>query len=209
MALLANPFPGARSATGPRRRPRVDVAAALLGAMLLALAPAAAQAEGVIASKEYLVKAAFLFNFTQFVEWPPEAFADDEAPIRIGILGDDPFGKAIDETVRGETVRNRKLTIKRARRPDELKDCHLVFVARSEKGHSSEIIAALDKAPILTVGAHDDFADQGGIIGFYRDGQKVRFRINPSAAQRRNLKVSSQLLSLGKVVGPEVPSVVP
>ncbi len=178
---------------------RVGMLRGALALVALVLSLPGASAE-TAPSKEYLVKAAFIFNFTQFVEWPQEAFPDADAPIRIGILGDDPFGEAMEDTVRGETVRHRRLEVERARHVEDLKDCHLLFIARSEKSHAAEILASLGNAPVLTVSDFEDFAERGGVIGFYRDGQRIRFRINPDAAVQRGLKVNSQLLSLGKIV---------
>lgn len=152
--------------------------------------------------KEYQVKAAFLFNFALFVEWPEAAFSSADAPISIGVLGADPFGTALDQAVEGETVRNRPLVVKRSRKVDDLKTCHVVFVCKSERPQLDQILAGLSASGILTVGDIPDFARRGGCVGFYLDGNKVRFEINASAARKKNLKLCPQLLSLGKIVGP-------
>lgn len=154
------------------------------------------------ATKEYQIKAAFLFNFAQFVDWPPAAFPNPDSPFRIGILGDDPFGPALDQTIQGETIHNRKLIIQRSQRAEDLKDCNLVFISRSEKGRMGEILPKFNAGVILTVSEVEGFTRRGGIINFYLEGNKVRFEINPAAAQREGLKISSQLLSLGKIVEP-------
>jgi hypothetical protein len=169
-----------------------------------ASAPRQAQAQA-LPSKEYQIKAVFLFNFAQFVEWPATAFPDADAPIRIGVLGDDPFGTALEETVRGETIRNRKLVVQHSRQVEDLKNCQLLFISKSEKRRIPEILSTLNPGAVLTVGEIESFSRLGGIINFYLDGNKVRFEINPAAAQRQGLKLSSQLLNLGKVVasGPE------
>jgi len=151
-------------------------------------------------SKEYQLKAAFLFNFVQFVKWPPDSFSNAGAPFCIGILGDDPFGSALEETIRGEAIDNHPLTVVRAQRIEDLKDCQVIFVCRSEEGHVSEILSQLDSRPILTVSEVESFARDGGDIDFYLSDGKVRFEINPGSAQRCGLKISSQLLSLGKIV---------
>ncbi|HEX3623999.1 MAG TPA: YfiR family protein [Verrucomicrobiae bacterium] len=167
-----------------------------LCAAVLAGIPANAPAQ----SKEYQIKAAFLFNFAQFVNWPSTAFTETNAPFCIGILGDDPFGQALDQTVQGETVDNRKIIIERSKNIGDLKNCQMIFVSRSEKKHINEILANLDSQPVLTVGEVEGFAESGGDIDFYLAGPKVRFEINPTATQSDGLKVSSQLLSLGKIV---------
>ncbi len=154
-------------------------------------------------SREYQIKAAFLFNFAQFVEWPPTAFTNADAPLCIGILGEDPFGTALEQTVLGETVHSRKLVVQHSRRVEDLTACQLIFICKSEKARLAEILPKLDGREALTVSEIDGFARHGGIINFYLDGNKVRFEINPATAQREGLKMSSQLLSLGKIVQPE------
>ena len=151
-------------------------------------------------SKEYQIKAAFLFNFAQFVEWPPTAFANSNTSFCIGILGDDPFGAALDETVRGETIDNRKITIKRARQIGDLENCQMIFVSRSARNRIPQILSRLDSKPILTVSEVEGFAQQGGGINFYLEGKKVRFEINPTVVKSDGLIISSQLVSLGKIV---------
>jgi hypothetical protein len=151
-------------------------------------------------SKEYELKAAFLYNFAQFVKWPPNAFPAADAPFDIGILGDDPFGSALEETVQGETINNHRMTVVRAQRIEDLKDCQMIFVSRSEEGHVGEVLSQLDSKPILTVSEVENFAQEGGDIDFYLSDGKVRFEINPQSAQRCGLKISSQLLNLGRIV---------
>jgi len=182
-----------------RRDPALRrVCALTLVLVLTGLLPTRAQT-----SKEYQIKAAFLFNFAQFVEWPPAAFADANAPISIGVLGDDPFGPILDQTVQGETINHRKLIIQRSQRAADLKNCHLVFISKSERSRLADIFNSLESASVLTVSETENFARRGGIINFYLDGNKVRFEINADAAQRKGIKISSQLLKLGKVLGAE------
>jgi hypothetical protein len=163
---------------------------------LLALAPESVRAE----SREYEIKAAFLVNFMQFVTWPPNSFTNADAPFCIGVLGEDPFGPALDQTVQGETVNHHKVIVQRCQRIEDCKDCQMVFVSRSEEKNLPAILARLDSGPVLTVSETRGFARLGGIINFYREGNKVRFEINPTVAQRDRLKISAQLLSLGKIV---------
>jgi hypothetical protein len=167
-----------------------------LSLCLLALAPRESGAQ----SKEYQVKAAFLFNFAQFVQWPDAAFKGTDTPFSIGILGDDPFGTALDETVKGEAVGGHKFTVQRSHRLVDLANCQIIFVSKSEKNHVAQILSALGSRPVLTVGEIEGFARDGGGINFYIDGTKVRFEINPTTAQNGRLKISSQLMSLGKIV---------
>jgi len=190
----ANPLQALRRAPTLRR----SCALTLLVLILSGMFPARGQTP-----KEYQIKAAFLFNFAQFVEWPPASFADANAPICIGVLGDDPFGPVLEQTVQGETINHRKLIIQRSQRVEDLKGCHLVFISKSEKSRLTDIFDGLGSASILTVSETENFARRGGIINFYLEGNKVRFEINSDAAQRKGIKISSQLLKLGKLVGAE------
>ncbi len=169
----------------------------LLLALLALLAP---RGDATEVSREFRLKAAFLFNFTQFVEWPADAFASAEAPIRIGVLGSDPFGPALDEVVRGERVRGRPLEVVRAASAEQLRGCHLVFVGDSEKERTAAVVGALADTPVLTVSDNPDFASAGGVVRFFLEGAKVRFEINPDAAEQHRLKLSAQLLALGRLV---------
>jgi hypothetical protein len=166
-----------------------------LALSLLAAVPGTARAQ----SKEYQVKAAFLLNFAEFIQWPPGAFLADDAPLCIGVLGDDPFGAALEETVRDEKIQNHKLTVRHARRAQDLADCQMIFVCKSEH-HIPDILSKLDSHPVVIVGDAEGFARRGGTIGFYLDQNKVRFEINAQAARQNGLKISSQLLALGKIV---------
>jgi YfiR/HmsC-like len=151
-------------------------------------------------ASEYEVKAAFLFNFVQYVDWPPQAFAAPQSPVVIGILGDDPFGDIIDRIVRGETVKNRRVVVQRSRQIDSLKDCHLLFISKSEKGRLAQIFYKLAGRSVLTVGETDQFAQSGGVINFHRQGANIRFEINLDTAASSGLKISSKLLRLANII---------
>lgn len=156
-------------------------------------------------SKEYQVKAVFLFNLLQFTEWPSLSVGDQSVPIRIGVLGQNPFGSALEETVRGETARGHKLLVQYAPRLSELRDCQLLFISASEKERLPVLLAELGNAAILTVSEIPDFARRGGIVRLYSDGRKVRFEVNLQAAQIRGLRLDAQLLSLAKIISVPVP----
>jgi len=174
--------------------------AATLG--LLVASPAAAQTVRASASD---VQAVFLFNFAQFVDWPSDAFPDAEAPLVIGILGKDPFGSFLDETVRGEAVRGRPFKVSRYRRADEIKNCQILFIGASEAKQLDETLAALKDRPILTVTNGDDFAEPGGIIRFIIEQNRVRLSIDLEAAQAARLTFSSKLLRSAAIVSPKRP----
>lgn len=178
------------------RRRRMLLALLLGGLCGAGVAPA--QDSG---SKEYQVKAAFLYNFAQFVKWPPGAFSSPSAPLCIGVLGDDPFDGALEDTIRGEAIEGHKLVVMRSHSLDDLRDCQMIFVARSEQGDIARILAACEARAVLTVSEIDRFAQDGGDIDFYLASGKIRFDINPAAARHQGLKISSQLLALGHIVG--------
>src|ERR1041385_8021065 len=116
---------------------------------------------------EYSLKAAYLFNFTQFIEWPSNRFASAEAPIVIGVLGEDPFGAVLDQAVKGKTLGARPFEIRRFKQVADVRGCHVLFVCASEAKRVAEILASSDKEGALTVSDLDRFAEQGGTINFY------------------------------------------
>lgn len=150
---------------------------------------------------EYQIKAVFLLNFARFVDWPPEAFPDAAAPLRIAVLGDDPFGAFLDDAVRGETVNNRSVVVQRFRRIEELGSCHVLFISRSETPRLDEVLSALRGRDILTVSDADRFALNGGMIGFVKRDAKVRLQINIEAAKAAKLAISSKLLRPAEIIG--------
>jgi hypothetical protein len=171
----------------------------LCGLLLLGGRDGSAQAAP---SREYQIKAVFLFNFAQFVEWPTIAFAGSTSPLVIGILGGDPFGAYLDETVRDEKVNHRPLTIQRYQRVDEIKTCHVLFISRSEASRLEQILVSLKDRSILIVGDGDDFVQRGGMIRLANAQNKIRMSINVDAAKAANLTISSKLLRAAELVTP-------
>jgi len=168
-------------------------------ALLLHLCVNTARAEDNL-DLEYQVKAAFLYNFAKFVEWPQSKFAQTQSPLTIGILGDDPFGSNIDRVIQGQSAHNRPIVIKRLQTGDNATECAIVFVSLSARKAFAGISDKLKSANVLTVGESKDFLDQGGIIRFTIEDRKVRFEINMDAAEAAQLKISSQLLKLARNV---------
>lgn len=150
--------------------------------------------------KEYKVKAVFLFNFTRFVEWPTTSFATTDAPFVIGIVGKDPFGAYLDESVQEENVQGHPFAVRRFRSVDQVKQCHLLFINTSNKEDVSRVLEKLKDQPVLTVGDQQDFSRQGGMIGFITENGKIRLRINREAAKHADLTISSKLLKLAEIV---------
>jgi hypothetical protein len=173
--------------------------ACLGGLVWLGFATPAVAAEPA-PSAEYQLKAVFLFNFAQFVEWPAHAFRDAKAPLVIGILGVDPFGPFLDQLVRGEKVGDRPLIVRRFRRTDDITECHILFVSRSEAATIGQVIAHLNGRSLLTVSDADTFTRQGGIVRFVTENGKIRLRINVEAAKRCELTISSKILRPAMIV---------
>jgi hypothetical protein len=189
------------SVTSRVRRSSSSLAAAFCGiAAFLCISFSASPARGS-PTREYDLKAAFLFNFAQFVEWPPEAFSDASAPFVIGVLGEDPFGKSLDEIVAHEAVHSRKIVVRRYRNVQEIETCHILYVGGTEASGLSRALAQLDGRHILTVGETDLFTRNNGIIQFLVVENKLRLRINVDAAKMAKLSISSQLLRQAEIVG--------
>jgi YfiR/HmsC-like len=149
---------------------------------------------------EYQVKAAYLYNFTKFTDWPDNAFTSADAPIVIGIVGKDPFGKTLDELVSGEIVRGHPLVIKRLSASEDLRGCQVLFICREEKSQLPALLQKLKASPILTVSDFPDFTDQGGMVNLMLVQDKVKLEVNQTSAEQSGLKISAKLLKLARVV---------
>ncbi len=149
---------------------------------------------------EYELKAAFLFNFAKFVDWPPNTFAGPDAPFLVCVLGTDPFGGALDNALRGKVIAEHPASVSRIKRVADINGCQILFVAASESHLLPEILAKIRGQFVLVIGETDDFASSGGAIQFTLEENRVRFFINPDAAGRAGLKISSKLLALAKIV---------
>jgi len=165
---------------------------------LVALLAVASHAEGPVAD-EYQVKAAFLFNFAKFVEWPPSAFKGPDDPIAICVLGQDPFGSALEDAVRDKTVANRTFVVRDVSNDQQASKCQIVFVRASEQKHFRPLLEELKGYSVLTVGESEDFTANGGIINFKLKEARVRIEIDTGAAERAKLHISSKLLSLAEI----------
>jgi len=163
-------------------------------------------------SKEHQIKAAFLYNFIQFVDWPKEKVADSNQPIIIGIIGKDPFGNVF-ESLKNKKIKGKRVVIRRIKtfeelkkngeledKINELKKSHVLFICSSENKNLKQIIDTIKTDNILTVGETGNFLENGGIINFVLEEKKVRFEINLDAANTSKLKISSQLLRLAEKV---------
>ncbi|MBS0416151.1 MAG: YfiR family protein [Proteobacteria bacterium] len=158
-------------------------------------------AVGAVAPGEYRVKAVFLFNFAQFVDWPADAFTDAAQPFVIGVLGKDPFGPELDAVVRGEKVSQRPLVVERYYNIADLHSCNILYIARSEMGHLPQILAALKGRSILTVSDADGDDQTGVMIRLVNRSNRVGLQIDVGAAKAGHLTISSKLLRPAEIVG--------
>lgn len=184
-----------------RRKPTGWKAVAFSGALLVLPADAAAarkfQEEGI---PEYKVKAAFLVNFVRYAEWPEKAFTDAGEALVVAVLGKDPFGDHLGEAFKDRKAGTRAIRIVRCSRLADLGRVHLLFVAASEKEQWAALLKTMKDKPVLVVGDTEGFAKAGAAINLYLEEGKVRFEINPEAATRHGITLSSKLLKLARIV---------
>jgi hypothetical protein len=186
----------------------------LFGILLLFLSGTPARAAGAGGpDKEHQIKAVFLYRFAQFVEWPADSFAGENAPLVLGILGPDPFGAYLDEVVQGEKVGTHPIVIKRVGKPEEAAECHVLFISMTGLGaagpgaagpgpEAAERLSNFKGRRILTVGDTENFSQGGGMILFTTRNGKIRLRINMEAVRASNLSLSSKLLRLAEISPP-------
>ena len=165
----------------------------ILVCLALCGSPAGSAEVGQISENQ--VKAAYLFNFAKFVEWPASAFPGAGAPLTIGIIGKGPLGEA-QEALTGRLAKGRRVQVRQFSRAEEVAGCQILYIAGSEKQHLREILRALPPSGVLTVSDIKHFCSQGGMIGLVVRGEKIQFEINIGNAERAGLKLSSQMLKL-------------
>jgi hypothetical protein len=149
---------------------------------------------------EYQVKAAYLYGFGRFVEWPGSAPAAAGKAFVVCVLGDDPFGRWLDDVAAGAVMKEKPVNVRRISQIEESEPCHTLFISASEDVRMKEIFAALGKRPVLTVSDAPQFARRGGMIGFQLDGNRVRFAVNLGAAQEAGLQLNSELLRVAATI---------
>ena len=152
------------------------------------------------APTEYQVKAAYLFNFLKFVEWPGDPIVNTNGHWVIGIVGENPFGDELTQIVSGKVVQGHELLVRRFQSGEDLHACHVLFIGASEKKRLPSMLAALSGSSVLTVADMDHFIESGGMIQFVMEEKRVRFAIDVGASSQARLKVSSKLLSLARTV---------
>jgi hypothetical protein len=178
-------------------------AVSLLASLTLVFSLILSSASGQsVSNSEYDIKAAFLFHFAQFVEWPSDAFKEQGSPVTYCTIGDDPFHGALDRALAGRILGMRPLHVQHLKASQQIQSCQIVFLGANEKNVMAATLATLRLDPILTVGDSEHFVQEGGMIGFLLEDNKVRFEINLEAAERSNLKISSKLVTLARNVLP-------
>jgi hypothetical protein len=174
--------------------------AAILGLSLAA--PSGWAGEREDAGREYSVKAAFIRQFTRYVTWPEGTFKNPADPIVLGVLGENPFGNALDQIASGGGSDARGISVKYYRTIEEYEPCQILFVSASEVKGMEKILDKTRNLPVLIIGDTPGLAEAGAVINFVIEDNKVRFEVNPEAARQAHLQISSKLLHLAKLVGP-------
>jgi hypothetical protein len=154
-----------------------------------------------LSAPEYKIKAAFLYNFAVLTRWPSNALESAKSPFVIGVYGKDPFGRVLEETVRGKTIHGRKIEIARFKETNELSRCHLLFISLSEENQIQSILSSLGNRPVLTVSEIDRFNFHGGIIWLKKEGAEIKFQIRLASARKSGLVLSSKMLRLSTNAG--------
>jgi len=149
---------------------------------------------------DYDVKAAYLYNFGRFVEWPGKVAPAQGSSFTVCVLGQDPFGPSLDTTLAGETIGGKTVVAKRISSSQESGNCQILFLSLTEATRLDKIITDLDKQAVLTVSDMPQFVKSGGMIQFVLEGKKVRFEVNLTATQHAGLTLSSELLKVATVV---------
>lgn len=170
------------------------VAATVVAILLLTMT-----ARGDDDSREYQLKAAFIYNFGQFIEWPDKAFSDSGGTFVVAVIGPDPFGDALQNAMQGKKVGDRPIVVKHFESADQAGGCQLLFVPAAEDDGLAEIFKAIADRSILTVGESTSFLSAGGTIQFLIENNKIRFEINLDSANKAGLRISSRLLSLARI----------
>ena len=183
-----------------RLRPDRSVLPGCMIATVLWLLVVASNVLGQAKPGEYQVKAAYLYNFGRFVEWPAKLTTANTGSFTICVLGDDPFGPALDTTLAGEMIGNQKVAARRISSLQESVDCQILFISLSEAKRLNRIIEALGNSAVLTVSDIPQFSQRWGMIQLVMEGNRIRFEVNLAATQRAGLTLSSELLKVATAV---------
>lgn len=179
------------------RTPRATTLLVLAMGLLLSV-PVAARAQGAAASKEHQIKAAFLYNFARYVDWPADRFGDENSPLVVAVLGKHPIEQELSSLAKERSAKGRPVEVRLVTSPEEIASAHILFVPTGEEARLPPSLR--DTAGVLTVGESAEFARRGGVITFILVADKIRFEINQGSGERAGLKLSGQLLKLATVL---------
>jgi hypothetical protein len=194
---LVSRLQGPKKRFSIERRIRGFVFFGLLTILVLPLPASRSREERL---NEYQAKASFLAAFPKFVEWPPDAFSAEQSPLLLCVFGDFSFGTSLAEATRGTSIRGRHVEVRWARKEQDLRACHILFVSRSEGKRYGSIFKSIQGANVLTVGETSDFLASGGAIDFLIAEDKLQFEVNIGAASDAHLRISSNMLALARHV---------
>ena len=189
---------------GQRRRWLYCAGWLVLSLACASVRPAHAQqgSDAGVINREYPLKALFLYNFGSYVEWPPDAFSSGQAPFVIGVLGSAPLERTLAGLAATKTIAGRQILVESFSSVEEIKACQILFIARNvDVRQQRQAVEKLRNRRVLIVGESVGFAGQGGSVNFFIESNKIRFEINPDTVKQQELKISSKLLSLAKIVG--------
>jgi YfiR/HmsC-like len=187
---------------GPLSNWRSIRCVAILAIFSLVLADGTERTKAQTTAEEYRVKAAFIFHFAQLVDWPPETLTSTDNSLVLCTLGEDPFQGTLEGTVAGKTIGNRVIRIRHLGEPKDMQACQILFLGKVQSKRMPMLVTTLHNAPVLIVGETAGFLEEGGMIRFLLEEDKVRFDINLNAAESARLKIGSRLLILAEhVVG--------
>lgn len=179
-----------------------EIAAVMMTLTILGAGPTRAGAPTLLdsaSSKVYEIKAAFIYNFAQFTQWPDSAFASSDSPFVLAFIGDSPLGPALERVLDGKAIAGHPIVLKHLDSVNQISGCHLLFVPESEDGDLDDIFNAVGNQPILTVGETTKFMWAGGIIRFFIADGRIRFEVDPDAADKAGLRLSSRLMHLATI----------
>ena len=151
-------------------------------------------------TSEYELKAVFLYNFTHFVTWPESAFSSPDSPFQLCVIGEDPFGHFLDDTVTSEKVNDHPIVVRRIQELDNSASCHIIFLSEKSPFTEQQVLSVVRDHPVLVTGETEEFAEKGGTIAFRVQDSRIRLQVNLRAARQANLAISSKLLKLSDVI---------
>jgi len=189
--------------TTPRRAWSACWATAWLLVLTLCGSPAVAQSQDqrAVINREYAIKAAFLYHFSTYIQWPEDAGAAADRPFVIGVYRENPFGSALAKIAESKTVEGRPIDIRRIVTSEQARQCQILFVPGFVPQKSQDaVLRATRDSHVLVVGESNDFVQQGGDAQFFVEGNRVRFAFSAATAKREDLKVSSKLLALAEII---------